>query len=64
MKKVYPVILSQEEKFIVAYVSDFEFNTQGTVIVDAIEMARDAIRGVGIDILQIFPSFSAPTAVV
>ena len=43
MKKAYPVILSQGEKFIVAYVPDFEINTQGTDVADAIEMARDAI---------------------
>ena len=45
MKKAYPVILSRGEKFIVAYVPDFEINTQGTDIADAIEMARDAIGG-------------------
>lgn len=49
MKKAYLVILSQGEKFIVAYVPDFEINTQGTDIADAIEMARDAIGVVGID---------------
>ncbi len=49
MKKAYPVILSKGEKFIVAYVPDFEINTQGVDIADAIEMARDAIGVVGID---------------
>ena len=49
MKKAYPVILSRGEKFIVAYVPDFEINTQGADIADAIEMARDAIGVVGID---------------
>lgn len=50
MKKAYPVILSRGEKFIVAYVPDFEINTQGTDAADAIEMARDAIGVVSIDI--------------
>lgn len=49
MKKAYPVILSHGEKFIVVYVPDFEINTQGENIADAIEMARDAIGAVGID---------------
>ncbi len=33
-----------------AYVPDFEINTQGTDAADAIEMARDAIGVVSIDI--------------
>ena len=45
MKKAYPVILSQGEKFIVAYVPDFEINTQDTDIADAIEMAKGRNRG-------------------
>lgn len=49
MKKAYLVILSHGEKFIVVYVPDFEINTQGENIADAIEMARDAIGAVGID---------------
>mgnify|MGYP002511863124 CR=1 FL=1 len=50
MKKAYPVILSQGEKYIVAYVPDFQINTQGTDVPEAIEMARDAIGVVGIDL--------------
>ena len=49
MKKAYPVILSQGEKFIVVYIPDFEINTQGENIAEAIEMARDAIGVVGIE---------------
>lgn len=49
MKKVYPIILTQGEKFIVVYVPDFDINTQGETIADAIEMARDAIGLMGID---------------
>lgn len=49
MKKAYPVILSQGKKYILAYVPDFGINTQGEDIADAIEMARDAIGVVGID---------------
>lgn len=63
MKKAYPVILSQREKFIVVYVPDFEINTQGTDIADAIEMARDAIGVVGIDMEDDGEPLPEPTAV-
>ncbi len=49
MKKAYPVILSQGKKFIVVHIPDFGIDTQGKDITDAIEMARDAIGVVGID---------------
>jgi len=49
MKKAYPIVLSQGKDFIVVYVPDFNINTQGTDIADAMEMARDAIGVVGID---------------
>ena len=63
MKKAYPVILSRGEKFIVAYVPDFEINTQGADIADVIEMARDAIGVVGIDMEDDGESLPEPTAV-
>ena len=63
MKKAYPVILSRGEKFIVAYVPDFEINTQGADIADAIEMARDAIGVVGIDMEDDGGSLPEPTTV-
>lgn len=62
MKKAYPVILSQGEKFIVVYIPDFEINTQGENITDAIEMARDAIGVVGIDMEDDEESLPEPTA--
>jgi len=43
MKIVYPVIISKGDKFFIASVPDCEIDTQGESIVDAIEMARDAI---------------------
>jgi predicted RNase H-like HicB family nuclease len=49
MKDVYPVVLSQGKDFIVAYVPDFNINTQGRDIAEAIVMSRDAIGLVGID---------------
>lgn len=49
MKNAYPVILTHGEKYIVVSVPDFNINTQGTDVPDAIEMARDAIGLMGID---------------
>lgn len=62
MKKAYPVILSQRETFILVYVPDFEINTQGETIADAIEMARDAIGVVGIDMEDDGESLPEPIA--
>ncbi|MED9822912.1 MAG: type II toxin-antitoxin system HicB family antitoxin [Christensenellales bacterium] len=49
MKNAYPVIMTQGKEFVVVFVPDFNINTQGRNIPDAIEMARDAIGIVGID---------------
>lgn len=49
MKNAYPVVMTQGKEFIVVYVPDFNINTQGKDIADAIEMARDAIGIIGID---------------
>ena len=49
MKNTYPIILTQGKEYLVVYIPDFDINTQGTDITDAIEMARDAIGIVGID---------------
>ena len=49
MKAAYPVILSKGVDYIVVYVPDFNINTQGVDYADAIEMARDAIGIMGID---------------
>lgn len=50
MKKVYPIILSKgsSDNYIV-YIPDFHINTEGMDEGHAIEMARDAIGIVGID---------------
>ena len=41
--------MSQGAEYIIVYVPDFDINTQGTDYADAIEMARDAIGLMGID---------------
>lgn len=49
MKRAYPIIMSQGKEFIVVFIPDFNINTQGEDIPTAIEMARDAIGLIGID---------------
>ena len=49
MKGVYPIILTPEEKGFTVYVPDFDINTQGDDLAEAIYMARDAIGLMGID---------------
>lgn len=52
MKKAYPIVMTQGKEFIVVYIPDFNINTQGENIPDAIEMARDAIGIMGIDMMD------------
>ena len=49
MKNAYPIVMTQGKKFIVVFIPDFNINTQGEDVPDAIEMARDAIGLMGID---------------
>ena len=49
MKLAYPVILSKGANHVIVYVPDFNINTQGEDYADALEMARDAIGLMGID---------------
>lgn len=49
MKNAYPIVMTQGTEFIVVYIPDYDINTQGKDIPDAIEMARDAIGLIGID---------------
>ena len=47
MKHVYPIILSPAKKGYVVYVPDFDINTEGDSLPNALEMARDAISMTG-----------------
>ena len=49
MKSAYPIVMTQGKEFIVVFIPDFNINTQGKDVPDAIEMARDAIGLMGID---------------
>lgn len=48
MKGVYPVFISKEEDYYVVNIPDFDIDTEGTDLADAIFMARDAIGIMGI----------------
>lgn len=49
MKAAYPIVMTKSEKFVVVFVPDFAINTQGEDYAEAMEMARDAIGLMGID---------------
>ena len=49
MKNSYPIILTPEKVDFSVYIPDFNINTQGDSMTEAIEMARDAIGLMGID---------------
>ena len=49
MKAAYPIVLTPTQKGYVVYFPDFDANTQGKDVADAIYMARDAIGLLGID---------------
>jgi len=49
MKTTYPIVMKQGKELIIAYIPDFDINTQGKTEADAMAMARDAIGIIGID---------------
>ena len=49
MKAAYPIVMTKGKDHIVVYVPDFEINTQGVDYAEAMELARDAIGLMGID---------------
>lgn len=63
MKNTYPIILMPDKVGYVVYVPDFNINTEGNTLTEAIEMARDAIGVVGIDMEDDGESLPEPTAI-
>ena len=62
MKKTYPVIFTPaKEGGFTSYIPDFEINSQGDDLADTIEMARDAISLIGIDMLEDGESLPEPS---
>lgn len=60
-KQAYPIILSKSNDYIVVYIPDFNINTQGADFAEAIEMARDAIGIIGIDMQDEHEPIPTPT---
>ncbi len=63
MKNAYPVIMTQGKEYIVVYIPDFNINTQGKDYAEAIEMARDAIGLMGIDMEDEKEALPKPSAI-
>lgn len=63
MKNAYPVVLTQGKEYLVVYIPDFDINTQGKDIPEAIEMARDAMGIVGIDMQDDGEALPKPSAI-
>ena len=49
MKAAYPIVITKGQTYFVVDIPDFELNTQGKTVAEAMEMARDAIGIAGID---------------
>lgn len=49
MKKTYLIVLTPDQGGYVVYIPDFDANTEGDTVAEAIEMARDVIGLLGID---------------
>lgn len=64
MKAIYPVLFTPlTEGGYMAYVPDLDINTQGESLVEAIEMARDAIGIVGISLEDMGKPLPEPTQI-
>lgn len=62
MKNSYPIVLTPDKVGYVVYIPDFDINTQGDTLTEAIEMARDAIGIMGIDMEDDKKALPVPTA--
>ena len=64
MKTVYPIVMENVDNQIIVYIPDFEINTQGDNYAHAMEMARDAIGIVGIDMQDDGEALPIPSALI
>ena len=62
MKNSYPIVLTPDEVGFVVYIPDFNIYTEGDTLTDAIEMARDAIGLMGIDMQDDGKALPDPSA--
>lgn len=63
MKEAYAIVLTKSDKDYLVYVPDFQINTEGKSVPDAIEMARDAISMTGICWEDLGKELPKPTAI-
>jgi predicted RNase H-like HicB family nuclease len=63
MKNSYPIVLTPDEVGYVVYIPDFNINTEGDTLTEAIEMARDAIGLMGIDMEDDKKKLPSPSAI-
>ena len=63
MKNSYPIVLTPDEVGYVVYIPDFNINTEGDTLTEAIKMARDAIGIMGIDMEDDRKDLPTPTAI-
>ena len=63
MKNSYPIVLTPDKVGYVVYVPDFGINTEGDTVTEAIEMARDAIGLMGIDMEDDNEALPVPTPI-
>lgn len=64
MKYVYPILLTPCESGYVVYVPDFDINTEGASLSDAIDMARDAIGACGLSLQDLKKEIPQPSTIV
>ncbi len=62
MKNSYPIVLMPDKVGYVVYVPDFDINTEGDTLTEAMEMARDAIGIVGIELEDRKEALPTPTS--
>lgn len=62
MKNSYPIVLMPDKVGYIVYIPDFDINTEGDTLTEAIEMARDAIGIIGIDLEDDGEELPEPTA--
>ena len=61
MKNSYPIVLTPDKVGYVVFIPDLNINTEGDTLTEAIEMARDAIGLMGIDMEDDKKELPAPS---
>ena len=61
MKNSYPIVLTPDKVGYGVFIPDFNINTEGDTLTEAIEMARDAIGLMGIDMEDDKKELPAPS---